>query len=102
MAVGPEITAAVNAVARKAMAIAKDISTDFAITGEYIDSFEVDATVTRLQTSFGSHDVATGILVNQARDEKGHPYAAAVEWGNKRNHHPHHVLGRTLAELAND
>lgn len=101
MAVGPEIRAAVTSIANKAKAIAKDISTDFAITGEYIEGFEVDVTTTRLQTAFGSHDVATGVLVNQARDEKGHPYAAAVEWGNKRDHKPHHVLGRTLAELGN-
>lgn len=94
MAVGPEIRAAVTAEAKRAEGIAKGLSEDFWVTGEYIESFDVSTETVRLETSFGGHDVAAGKLTNLA----GH--AAAVEWGNKRDHRAHHVLARTAAALS--
>lgn len=94
MAVGEEIRAAVTAEAEKAKGIAVGLAQDFRVTGEYADSFEVSTKTTNLKTGFGSHEVAAGVVTNVA------PYAAAVEYGNARDHRPHHVLTRTLDSLG--
>lgn len=96
MAVGPEIRAAVEAEAKRAMAIAKGFSEDFTDSGVYLNSFGVTVDTERLATAFGEHDVAAGTLTNIAY------HAAAVEWGNKHDHRAHHPLGRTLAALADE
>ena len=93
MAVGPEVAAAVLSVAEKGRAEAEALSADFAKTGDYEKSFVVRPEVTQLRTGFGSHAVATAILENVS------PHAAAVEWGNARDHRPHRVLGRVLDGL---
>ncbi|MGW5741580.1 hypothetical protein [Amycolatopsis sp. NPDC003861] len=36
------------------------------------------------------HDRPVGLIVATA------PHSAAVEWGNDHQHHPHHVLARTI------
>lgn len=93
MAIGPEVQAAVLAIAEEAKAIAEGLSEEFRKTGDYADSFNVRASETVLTTGFGSHPVAAGILENLS------PHAAAVEWGNTHDHRPHRVLGRTLEAL---
>jgi hypothetical protein len=93
-AVGPEVAAATLAVAEKAKASAVDLSEGFRKTGDYIDAFEVRSETVMLETGFGAHPVAAGILENKA------PYASGVEWGNKHDHKPHRVLGRVLTELS--
>jgi hypothetical protein len=95
-AVGPELTAAVLLIAEKAKAEAIALSEDFRKTGDYIESFRAYGTVTSLKTSFGEHDVATGVLENFS----GH--AVPVEWGNTHDHKPHRVLGRVLTTLGRD
>lgn len=90
MAVGPEIQAAVLAIAEQKKAAAEALSADFIVTGDYAASFNVRPGITTLRTGFGSHPVATGILENTS----GH--AASVEWGNAHDHKPHRVLGRVL------
>jgi hypothetical protein len=102
MAVGPEVRAAVDSEAKRAEATAKAIAEDFRVTGDYEDGFDVFVDTVKLKTAFGQHDVAAGVLINRAVDAKGKPYAAAVEWGNKHDHLAHHVLGRTVAQLADD
>lgn len=102
MATGPEITAAVTAEAKRAKAIARGLAQDFEVSGEYESAFVVTTETVRLNTAFGEHDVAAGMLTNVAVDEKGHAYAAAVEWGDKHDHRAHHVLGRTLAGMSDD
>lgn len=89
MAVGPEIRAALRAVGERAKVTAEALSQDFRITGEYADSFEVEEDTSIL----GRNQRAVVRLRNTA------PYAAAVEWGNARDHRPHRVLGRTLFSL---
>ena len=95
LAVGPEIAAAVEAIATKGLAIAQGFAEDFAVTHGYADSFVVRTEDTTLKTGFGSHAVVAGILENTS----GH--AAAVEWGNTNDSRDHHVLGRTLDALSN-
>ncbi len=90
MAVGPEVAAEVLAIAEKAKGEAEGLSSDFRVTGEYQSSFQVRPDVTTLNTGFGSHPVAAGILENLS------DHAAAVEWGNARDHKAHRVLGRVL------
>lgn len=96
MAVGAELRAATTAIAKEAEETAKGLAEDFAITREYIDAFVVTSDTVKLTTEFGEHDVAAGTLTNLS------PHAAAVEWGNKRDHRPHHVLTRTLDSLNHD
>lgn len=93
MAVGPEITAIVTEVASKALQVAESLAEPFRRTGDYMSSFNVRAEVVTLRTGFGSHPVSAGILENTS------DHAAAVEWGNKKDSHAHHVLGRTLEEI---
>lgn len=95
-AVGPEITAAVLAIAEKAKAEAIALSEDFRKTGNYIESFHVRGEITQLRTGWGSHPVATGILENTS------PHAVPVEYGNTHDHKPHRVLGRVLTTLGRD
>lgn len=101
MAVGPEIVAAVQAVAEKAKAIALGLSTDFVVTGDYIDSFETYSATTQLPAmgSSPSHAAAVGFLTNTS------DHAVGVEYGYRgRDDAPtkraHRVLGRTLAMLG--
>lgn len=100
MAVGPEMRVAVAAEAKRARGIAQALAADFQVTGDYESGFVVSVETVRLRTGFGEHDVVAGTLTNIAVDKKGHAYGAAVEWGNKKDHRAHHVLGRTLASLA--
>lgn len=100
MAVGPEISEAVLAIAAKAKAIAEGLSTDFVVSGDYIDSFEAYLEIKQLPAAGTSkaHSAACGVLENFA------DYAVAVEYGFKgRADAPtgkaHRVLGRTLAAL---
>lgn len=93
MAVGVEIAAAVLAIATKALAEAEVLSLPFKDSGDYMASFKVRNEVTSLKTGFGSHAVVAGILENTS------DHAAAVEWGNKRDHKAHRVLGRVLDGL---
>lgn len=95
-AVGPELSAAVVAIAEKGKTEAIALSQDFRKTGNYIESFRVRADVVPLRTGFGVHDVAAGILENFS------PHAVPVEWGNKNDHRPHRVLGRVLTTLGRD
>lgn len=93
MAVGTEIRRAVTAIAIEAEGTAKGFAEDFAVTREYIDGIEATSETVRLDTEFGEHDVAAGVVTALS------PHSAAVEWGNKRDRKAHHVLGRTLATL---
>lgn len=95
-AVGLEIATAVLAIAERGKAEAIALSQDFRKTGDYIDSFNVRPTVIPLKTAFGTHDVASAILENTSN------HAVPVEWGNKKDHKPHRVLGRVLATLGRD
>lgn len=95
-AVGPEVAAAVLAIAEKAKVEAIALSQDFRKTGNYIESFNVRADITTLKTGFGSHPVATGILENTS------PHAVPVEWGNTHDHRPHRILGRVLGTLGRE
>lgn len=90
MLVGPEVRAACRAAADRGKVIAVGLSEGFADSHHYAQSFEVaDGGVVRL---FG-HDRARVYLVNKAA------YAAAVEWGRRRQA-GHHVLSRTLDALG--
>lgn len=89
-AVSSEIRAAVTAKAKEAEAVAKSLASEITVTGEYEASFNVRTEDVELTTGFGAHAVAAGILENTA------PHAAAVEWGNARDHRPHHILSRAI------
>lgn len=97
LANGPEVRAALRKVAEKGKAIAVEISQDFRVTGEYIDSFEVrDETIDWRGRYPGPRAAAR--LHNSAG------YAAAVEWGKggragDETESNHRVLGRTLDQL---
>lgn len=93
----PTVRAALRAVAEKGKAIAIVLSADFADldadTDHYIDHFKVeDDTIDWIGQYPGRRAAAN--LVNDS------DHAAAVEWGNSRDHKPHHVLGRTLDALT--
>lgn len=88
----PAVRAALAAVANKGKAIAEGLSADFADTGDYASHFKVEAETIEWRGEYPGRRAAA-YLVNDA------PYAAAVEWGNSRDHKPHHVLGRTLGML---
>jgi hypothetical protein len=94
MAVGPELRAAVQAEAERAMVIAQGLAADFTDTGEYEASFEVHTETQTLRTGFGSHPVAAAILENTS------DHAVALEWGNEHVPVPHRVPGRTLDGLG--
>jgi hypothetical protein len=101
IAVGPEVAAVVLAVAEKAKAIAEGLSTDFVVTGDYIDSFEATVEIQELPPagSSSAHRAAVGVLANTS------DHAVAVEYGFKgRSDAPtrkaHRVLGRTIAALG--
>jgi hypothetical protein len=88
----PEMRAALAEVAVKAKAIAVAMSEDFRDCGDYIRGFDIDDTTIDWVGEYpGRRGCAR--LVNHS------DHAAAVEWGSERNHHPHHVLTRTLAAL---
>lgn len=93
MAVGEELRRATLEVAEKAKVDGISLAQDFRVTGDYADSFEATSETVKLRTSFGEHEVAAGVLTNRSE------HAAAVEWGNARDHRPHRVLGRVLDEL---
>lgn len=89
----PAVRAALRAVAEKGKAIAIGLSADFAETGDYASHFKVeDDTVDWIGEYPGRRAAAN--LINDS------DHAAAVEWGNSRDHKPHHVLGRTLDALT--
>lgn len=99
LAVSPKVREAVEAEAARGKVIAEGLSQDFRKTGNYADSFEVSNETVELNTKFGSHPVAAGVLTNKAG------YAAAVEYGFKgrsaeESSSAHHILGRTLEALA--
>jgi hypothetical protein len=97
-AIGPEVKAAVMAIAEKAKAQAEALATEFAQTGNYANSFEVfEETVT--DGDKYHHPRAAAILENTAS------YADVVEAGHLdkitgREISGHHVLQRTLDALA--
>lgn len=96
LANGPEMRAACLAEAERAQVIAEGLAADFSKTGTYARSFSV-----RTETvDLGSGPRVAGILENDATNAEGHVYAASVEWGNKNDHNPHRVLGRTLDALG--
>lgn len=92
-AVSADIRAAVMAEAERAKGIAEGLAEEFKVTGEYAASFEVTSETQSLSTGYGSHEVAAGVLTNSSE------HAAAVEWGNARDHRPHHTLAHTLEAL---
>lgn len=101
LAVGPELAAAVKAIAEEAKGIAEGLSSDFVVSGEYIGSFEASTEVRELPSAgrSPSHPAVVGILLNTS------DHAVAVEYGYKgRSDAPtrraHRVFGRTLAALG--
>jgi hypothetical protein len=90
MALDSEVRAACVAEAARGMEIAIGLSAPFTKTGEYVASFAV----TSEDVVVSGASRAAGVLTNNA------PHAAAVEWGNERDHRPHHVLGLTLEAMA--
>lgn len=88
----PEVRAALAAVAMKAKGIAEGLSADFTDTGDYASSFKIESDTIEWTGEYPGRRAAA-YLVNDS------DHATAVEWGNSRNHKPHHVLGRTLGML---
>lgn len=89
----PAVRAALLAVAEKGKAIAIGMSADFTDTGDYISHFKVeDDTIDWVGEYPGRRAAAN--LINDS------DHAAAVEFGNSRDHKPHHVLARTLDALT--
>lgn len=88
----PAMRAALAAVATKAKGIAEGLSADFADTGDYARSFKVEAETIEWRGEYPGRRAAA-YLVNDS------DHAVAVEWGNSKDHKPHHVLGRTLGML---
>lgn len=88
----PEMRAAELAVAMKAKGIAEGLAADFTDTGDYARHFKIKQEIIEWKGQYPGRRAAT-YLVNDS------DHAAAVEWGNSRNHKPHHVLGRTLGML---
>lgn len=88
----PAMRAALAAVATKAKGIAEGLSADFADTGDYASHFKVEADTIEWRGEYPGRRAAA-YLVNDS------DHAVAVEWGNSRDHKPHHVLGRTLGML---
>jgi hypothetical protein len=92
LAVGPEMTSLVLAVAEKGKLEAEAFAAEFIKSGDYEKSFVVRSKIAGTVKP-GSAKRATAILENTS----GH--AAAVEWGNAHNHKTHRVLGRVLDGL---
>lgn len=94
---GPEVKAALLAIAEKAKAKAEALSAEFADTGNYSRSFEIRE---ESVSDVGRSSRAAAILENTAS------YAAHVEAGHQdeqgREIRGHHVLQRTLESLEND
>lgn len=88
----PAVRAALRFVAGKAKAIAEAKSAAFTDTGEYASHFKIEEGTIDYSGEYPGRRAAA-FLVNDV------PYAAAVEWGNSRDHDGHHVLGETLTEL---
>lgn len=93
----PELRAALQEVGERAKAIAVGLSQEFRITGEYVQSFDVEQTTVDFHGSYPGPRAAVR-LVNRA------PYAAAVEYGyegraGEESSSAHHVLARTLSAL---
>ena len=98
---GPEVTAAVLAIAQEGKTIAEGLSADFVVSGEYESSFEVGTEIVHLPGDFGgtAHDAVVGIIHNTS------DHAVAVEYGYQgRAGEPtskaHRVFGRMLAALS--
>lgn len=90
----PAVRAALAAVAEKGKAIAEGLSADFKITGDYMSHFKVVSDTIDWVGEYPGRRAAAN-LVNDS------DHAVAVEWGNSRDHKPHHVLGRTREILTN-
>lgn len=93
--VGPEIRAALAAVAEKAKAFAVADAQSFRSDEEhahYAEAFEVNDETVEFNGSYGPSRRAAAVLVNTR------PYAATLEVGNG-NRPAHHTLGRALASL---
>jgi hypothetical protein len=89
-AVGPEVRALLREIGEKAKSRAVSLAQDFRVSGDYADGFELEEDI----SSEGRNRRAVIRLVNTS------DHAAAVEWGNARDHRPHRVLGRVLDSLA--
>jgi len=92
LALGPEIRAVLGAKGEQAKSIAESLSEDFRVSGDYAEGFELEAGTRET----GRNRRAQVTLVNTS------DHAAAVEWGNARDHRPHRVLGRTLDQLGHE
>lgn len=88
----PELHTALAEVAEKAKTAAEVLAQDFRKTGNYADNFEVVPLSVIWEGRFSGPRAAV-------RLENTSDHAAAVEWGNKHDQHPHRVLGRTLDAL---
>lgn len=88
----PEIHAALAEVAEKAKVFAEGLAQDFRRTGDYAGSFAVVPVTVIWEGRYGGPRAA-------ARLENTSDHAAAVEWGNKNDQHPHRTLGRTADAL---
>lgn len=85
----PQLHAALLEVAEKAKVYAEGLAEEFRRTGEYAESFH--ATSETVLWDRGPRAAAR--LANTS------DHAAAVEWGNRGDEHPHRTLGRTLDAL---
>lgn len=92
---GPEVRAALAAIAEKAKAAAEADANTFRSDeahAHYADSFEVRAETVEFTTSYGATTRAAAVVVNTK------PYAAVVEVGNGK-YPARRVLGRALAAI---
>lgn len=89
MANGPEIRAALTLVAEAGKTFAEGLAQEFRRTGDYAGSFGVAQT-----TVLWRRGPRAAVRLEDLSD-----HAAAVEWGNAHDEHPHRVLGRTLDTL---
>lgn len=88
----PGVRDALIDLALRAKADAEERSADFTDTGDYVTHFEADSdTIDWVGEYPGRRGAA--ILKNTS------DHALAVEFGNKRNDKPHHVLGNVLKDL---
>jgi len=90
----PALQAACVAEAERARVIAEGLAADITRTGEYATSFEVRPDSVAVVSRRGISIRRGAVLENKS------PHAAAVEWGNARDHRPHRILSRTLDLLG--
>lgn len=92
IAASRELRAALKQVGQRGKEIAERLSEDFRVSGVYANSFQVVEGTIQWNGEYPGPRAAV-------RLENTAPYAAAVEWGNARDHKPHRVLGRTADML---